>query len=365
MTGSTSISNVRVFTGSGRSEPRIVLVVDGVIADPSSEITPDTIVDGTGCTLLPGFIDAHVHLSSAADLATAAQWGVTTMLDMGAPSPTFTSSLRALTGVSDIRSAASVASAAGGVQTTVMGFPLDSIVTSPDDAERFVTQRAADGADYIKIIVENPAVMGPAALTSTIVAALVVAAHKKNLHTVAQASSVAAIRIAVDAWVDVLTHLPLEVPIDAELAKIIAEKGMTAIPTLVMMRNFVAPAPGRPVRPGALFANASQSVASLGAAGVPILVGTDANSQPGSPYAVPHGEALHEEMALLVEAGLSEIEVLRGATSVPASVFGLRDRGAIAPGMRADLVLIEGDPTTDIAATRNLRGVWINGDRVR
>jgi len=60
-------------------------------------------------------------------------------------------------------------------------------------------------------------------------------------------------------------------------------------------------------------------------------------------------------------AGLSPAEALRAATSRPAQVFGLSDRGAVEPGLRADLVLIEGDPLTDIRATRCIRRIWCAG----
>ena len=74
-----------------------------------------------------------------------------------------------------------------------------------------------------------------------------------------------------------------------------------------------------------------------------------------------HGESLHHEFELLVDAGLSPTEVLQAATSLPARQFGLADRGRVAPGLRADLGLIDGDPTSDIRATRNLQRVWCAG----
>lgn len=55
-------------------------------------------------------------------------------------------------------------------------------------------------------------------------------------------------------------------------------------------------------------------------------------------------------------------EVLTAVTSLPAQVFGLRDRGAIRPGLWADMVLVEGNPVQDIAATRKIRAVWITGE---
>ncbi|HEX9413179.1 MAG TPA: amidohydrolase family protein [Ktedonobacterales bacterium] len=97
----------------------------------------------------------------------------------------------------------------------------------------------------------------------------------------------------------------------------------------------------------------------LTAAGVPILAGTDA-SMPGT----THGASLHREMELLAQAGLTPLEALAAATSVPARAFGLDDRGRVAPGLRADLVLVEGDPSQDFLATRHIRGVWKRGSAV-
>ena len=74
-----------------------------------------------------------------------------------------------------------------------------------------------------------------------------------------------------------------------------------------------------------------------------------------------HGASLHNELQLLVTAGLTPIEALRAATSTPARCFGLDDRGRIAPGARADLLLVDGDPTTNIADTLSIRTVWRQG----
>ena len=73
---------------------------------------------------------------------------------------------------------------------------------------------------------------------------------------------------------------------------------------------------------------------------------------------------MHHELQLLVKAGLSPIEALRSATSVPARRFGLEDRGMIEVGKRADLLLIEGDPTTNIGDSLNIKGVWKKGVRL-
>jgi imidazolonepropionase-like amidohydrolase len=90
-----------------------------------------------------------------------------------------------------------------------------------------------------------------------------------------------------------------------------------------------------------------------------LLTGTDAPA-PGTSY----GASIHGELALFVREGLTPVEAL-AATSAPARCFHLSDRGAIRPGLRADLVLVEGDPTKNILATRNIVAVWKRGIRVQ
>jgi hypothetical protein len=106
-------------------------------------------------------------------------------------------------------------------------------------------------------------------------------------------------------------------------------------------------------------ARAIESVRRLHAAGVDILAGSDAPN-PGT----AHGASLHHELELLVRAGLSPTEALAAATSLPARRFALPERGRIAAGMRADLVLVEGNPLDDITATRAIDTVWKNGHAV-
>ncbi len=91
-------------------------------------------------------------------------------------------------------------------------------------------------------------------------------------------------------------------------------------------------------------------------AGIPILAGTDAPN-PGT----VHGASLHLEMELLVDAGLSGEESLAAATSKAARAFGWQDRGRIAQGLIADLLLIRGNPAQNITETRNIAAVWKRG----
>src|SRR6478736_5395192 len=92
-----------------------------------------------------------------------------------------------------------------------------------------------------------------------------------------------------------------------------------------------------------------QALRQLHDAGVPILAGTDA---PGA--GTTYGASLHWELEHFVDLGLTPAEALASATSIPATKFGMNDRGRIAPGMRADLLLVDGDASKDITTTRKI-----------
>ena len=102
--------------------------------------------------------------------------------------------------------------------------------------------------------------------------------------------------------------------------------------------------------------HAIRNTRALHDAGVPILAGSDAPN-PGT----THGASVHRELELLVRAGLTPIEALRAATAAPADAFDLDDRGRIAAGLKADLVLVRGDATADVRATRDIEAIWKDG----
>jgi imidazolonepropionase-like amidohydrolase len=358
--GPTAITNAAVFDGQRLVPGRTVVIDGGVIrgvsgagGDAGVSLAGATVIDGAGGTLLPGLIDAHVHLDGPGRLAALAGWGVTTALDMASvPEETF--AVRGVPGEADFRSAGIPAVAPGSFHTHLVG--PRGLITGPGEAKRFVADRIAEGSDYIKIVVGSPG----ADHDQATVDALVAAAHEQGRLVVAHASSVAAVTKAQQAGADILTHAPLDQPLPPDLVAAIAAAGQVSVPTLTMMAAIVAAlAP-----PGAAYENARASVAALHQAGVPVLAGTDANGSQGGPAPVPHGASLHRELELLAGAGLAAADVLRSATELPARYFGLPDRGRIEPGLRADLILMDGDPLADIRATRSIRRVWCGGIEV-
>lgn len=338
---------MRVFDGRGLTEPRTV-VIDGAVI--GTDETGAEVVDGAGAVLLPGLIDAHVHPEGRDALARLTAHGVTTGLVMTA-APSVLAALRDHPGLTDLRGTGWPVIGPGGLHVRMPGMAKHAVVHDQDHARRFVAERIADGDDYLKIMLEAPGEGGP---PEEVARAAVDAAHAHGLTVVAHATAPGAYALALDLGVDVLTHLPLAVPVaEDHVARLVAD-GRVVIPTVDMM-NRVAELRGVPDEAHA------ESVRRLHEAGVPILAGSDANASAGVPCQPPFGESLHRELELLVDAGLTTVAALHAATSLPAKHFGLSDRGAIQPGLRADLVLVDGDPVANISATRAISRVWLAG----
>ncbi|HEX9986021.1 MAG TPA: CIA30 family protein [Thermoanaerobaculia bacterium] len=383
--------NARLFDGTAVLASTDVLVEDGRIAAVGKQLkVPEGTqsIDAAGKTLLPGLIDAHVHVYGDAAVE-ALMFGVTTELDQFTLSD-FAASLRAEQAAGKAGHRADVFSA--GILATVpkghgteYGFPIPTL-TTPAEAQAFVDARLAEGSDWIKIVYDDGKAYGISypTLDEPTMRALIEAAHKRKKLAVVHIGTLAGARAAIGAGADGLVHLFADRAPDAELGAFIAQHQAFVIPTLVVLKSLSSPAgggaslvnderlkpylnaatrmrlehgfPPRPKGPATTYAAAEASVRQLQKNNVPILAGSDAPN-PGT----AHGAALHRELELLVAAGLTPVEALRAATSAPAKAFRLADRGRIAKGLRADLLLVNGDATKDITATRDIAGIWKAG----
>jgi imidazolonepropionase-like amidohydrolase len=357
----TTITGVRPVNLDAKTtgEPVDVEFSDAITAiRPVGAVAPaGDVVDGHGRFLLPGLIDTHVHLGSHDALVSAIRAGVTTLIDLGTHPDSLIAEQRAGHGVPAVVSAGSAASAPGSNQIAQMGFPDESGVNDPNDADRYLDWRIENGSELIKIIVEDPAATQVPALDVPTIAALVEGAHRRGLRTVAHVVTAAAFDRGLDAGVDILTHAPLDRPLPGATVQRMVDAGTIASPTLVMMQTVARARYGD--QADNAFHNALQSVTALHDAGVYIIAGTDANETQMAP--VPHGTSLHDETDYLQRAGMTAAEALRAATSAAAAAFGLDDRGRLAEGLRADLLLVDGDPVANPAGIRQPAGVWVAG----
>lgn len=388
--GPFAIVNARIFDGSGVIPKGTVVIEGGRIAAVGPEVKPPagaTVIDAQGATLLPGLIDSHTHNWGDA-LTRALQFGVTTQLDMFTD-PGFARAMReeqakAALERADLVSAGYLATAPGG-HGTQFGIPVPTL-TRPEEAQAWVDARLAEGSDYIKIVWEDGSAYGRTrpSLDRATVAALVKAAHARGKLAVVHVSTQSSARAVLEDGADGLVHIFGDRDAEPGFATLAAEKKAFVVPTLAVEEGgvggpggavlathprfapYLRPAEvtslkGRSDRPSDRrdLIVATEAVRQLHKAGVPLLAGSDAPNR-----GTAHGASVHREMELLVAAGLTPKEALAAATSVPARVFRLADRGRIAPGLKADLLLVEGDPTTDILATRNLLRIWKSGREV-
>lgn len=387
-----AVRDVRVFDGERFIERTTVLVRDGRIAGMGEDIdVPEgmDVVSGNGRTLLPGFIDGHVHTWGDAR-RDALRFGVTTVVDLFSD-PAQLAGARAERSEgtqhaqADMWGAGTLATAPGGHGTQyVMDIPT---LSGPGDADAWVEARQAEGSDFIKIVREDLHVYSSQShlpsLDASTAAAVIAAAKLRGLRAVVHASAQEAARESLRDGADGLVHVFQDAVADDALVALALERDAFVVPTLSVIAGLSGKAsplaedprlrpwlssgqrqslaarmtagPGNP----RLLENAFASVRRLHAAGVRLLAGTDAPN-PGT----AHGVSMHDEVVWLAAAGLAPEAALAAATSAPADAFGLADRGRIAVGLRADLVLVEGDPGADLQATRAIARIWKNGRAV-
>ena len=380
----TLVQDVRLFDGKAIHEHRSVLFDGGLIVDADFKgraPAGSRVVNGAGRTLLPGLIDAHTHAFRAQELPVL--FGVTTQIDMFTDIAQMQKAKQEMAqggnhARADLFSAGTLVTAPHG-HGTQFGLPIPTI-TAPEQAQAFVDARIAEGSDFVKIVMESG--YGFQSLDLATAKAVIEAAHRRGKLAVVHIGNEKDARAVLEAGADGLVHLFPGTSADARgLAALARDKGAFVIPTFTVLESMAGwrgddlladpafadlldkdgQAPlkaryGNKAQPERLLAPKAVTRALVDA-GVPLLAGTDAGN-PGTQY----GASMHRELAALVDAGLTPVQALAAATSVPARVFKLGRRGSIEKGYKADLLLVEGDPSADIVATRRIVEVWKDGE---
>ena len=388
----TVIQGARVFTGDAVLDSATVLIRGRTIESVTSgDDIPATagadaeIVDGTGMTLLPGLIDSHTHNFGPA-LEQALNFGVTTVLDM-LTAEAMAAQWRRQQAAGAVPDRADVF--AGGPVTvegghgTQFGIALPTL-NDPEQTEAFIADRMAAGADFIKVIYEPGSAGRPLpTFAASTLARIATAAHSHDLLAVFHISTAKEAGEAIAAGADALVHMYFDGAGGPDLIEAARKAGIFLVPTLAVLETVTGMAGGlelagdpliapflTPEQRGGLgqdfgrepdpdgMASILADVGALHAAGVPILAGSDAPN-PGT----THGASVHRELELLVRAGLTPVEALHAATAAPVDAFGLGDRGRIAPGLKADLLLVRGNATANVLATRDIAAIWKDGVR--
>ncbi|QYT02105.1 Amidohydro-rel domain-containing protein [Trichoderma simmonsii] len=355
----TAIKNVRVFDGTKLTGLQTVIIDGENISNDTSNI--ETTVDGNGGVLIPGLIDCHVHISNVAGLETLTSYGVTTAMVMACRNYTQCAPLRNLEGVASFVSAGVPATGPGSQHSRTFNLSSQYLIYPTDNATEVVSYTFGNGSDFYKITAE---LNGP---SQSMQDSLVDAVHNLGKQSMTHAADLDAWTQAVLSGTDGIQHIPTNGRINASnVLKARRSTNSWSTPTMNIARYaFANPAiltfTGHQIGGPDSYDNVYQNVRAIHAAGIPILAGTDAVGVINANISVPFGLSLHFELENLVEAGLTTVEALRAATELAAQHHRLADRGKIAPGMRADLILLNSDPLANITNTRDIAKVWVGG----
>src|SRR5579884_1003698 len=390
----------RLFDGRSdtMAQPGLVVVSGGRIQSVGGTAPAGaTVIDLGDATLLPGFIDAHTHLTmdfnpdyngamllalrrpvaeqaihSAANARNTLMAGFTTVRDVGSsdfldvglrnainagivPGP------RLLVAVHALGSTGGHCDDGDGFRFGVLNHetgPEDGVINSPEQARYAVRFNIKYGADVIKTCASG-GVLSPTddvdvpQLSQAELDALVSQAHELRRKTAAHAHGAEAAKRAIRAGIDSIEHGTF---LDDEAFRMMHDRGTFLVPTLATREGLAMSK-----FPPAVQAKAERAVKQQDAMlrralalGVKVALGTDA-------AVYPHGHNVFEFVLMAVD-GMTPAQSLRAGTTSAAELLGMTDKiGALSPGMTADVVAVPGDPLADITKTRNVIFVMKDG----
>jgi imidazolonepropionase-like amidohydrolase len=398
-----ALTGARLIDGTGGPpvEQGTLVIANGRLAaaGPSATVVIPagaTRVDMTGKTILPGLINAHGHLNVDDNtrlpvrehllerLRTYANYGVTAVYSLGSSRADELEAIR----IRDAQRAGLPDRArlyTGGI---------NAVGRTPDEARASVARLAGLGVDLIKYHINgNANDMSP-----EVYGALVDEAIKHNLTTFVHIFNLSDAKGAIEKGTDIIAHSVRDRDVDRALIDLMRQRNVAYIPTLTrdlsvfvyetepaffqepfFLRGIDAyrtevdilkdPALQQRTRESpqaqrikTALQQAMRNLKLLSDAGVTIAMGSDSGS--ANDLGRWQGYFEHVEMAMMVEAGMTPLQVLTAATGNAARIMKLNDLGTLAPGKWADLLVLDADPLADIRNTRQIHSVWIAGRRL-
>src|SRR5262245_38644900 len=373
----TVFEGARLVTGDGRAplENASFIVSGGRFTQVGSaaSVRPPagaTRVSLAGKTVMPAIVDVHTHLSQTRealldDLRRRAYWGVGAAQSLGQDTTDVSFQVRAQTmpGLARFFTAGRGITAPEPGRTTAPYW-----VTTTAEARKAVQENAAKKVDIIKIWVDdrNGSVKK---LSPELYTAVIDEAHKNNLRVIAHIYTLEDAKGTLRAGLDAFAHGVRDKDLDDEFVTLVKQhrdlvlnpnmpdRGVVAdiewLKASLPAAEFETLQKGNTNRPdvNAFWSIQARNLAKMNAAGTRIVVGTDGNT----PYAP------HVEMADMVAAGMTPMQVLVAATCNGAQFLKMTDAGTIEANKSADFIVLDANPVDDIANTRKISSVYLRG----
>jgi imidazolonepropionase-like amidohydrolase len=353
-------------TGADAVPDGAVVIRDGriVSAGPRTQLAIPAnanIIDVQGGTILPGFINAHVHAADSAwTLKAWAKGGVTTVRDLGFFGPyTRTRFINRDTLNANPKCARLFAvgwfiNAEGGYPMAYLGGRVVA-VTSPEEARQAVNNLIDDGADVIKTAMESGYAFGQSGwplLSPEEAKALVDTAHERGKPVTAHVTSARDLERALNAGVDEIAHMVVDELSEQLIARMV-ESGIRWVPTLELWQGVSR------IHPVSHGSKAIKNLALFVEAGGEVVLGTDyagarkVDFDLGMPI---------QEIKWMQEAGMTPMQIIVSATRNGARSCNMeRELGTIEAGKLADVIVVEGNPLIDVNVFTKVRLVLHGG----
>ena len=370
-----ALAHANVIDGAS-NEPQLdvtVIVRNGKI-EQIGKMNPPAgaeVIDLKGRWLLPGFVDAHAHISNLAAARAALQSGVTTARDLGVNN-FFDIGVRELNhaGVADLPDVV----AAGYhvrprpaeelfIDIPKLGALMGKTVSGTENVRRIVRAQIERGVNVIKVMATERAGLPDTdprkrVFTDEEIAAVVDEARKSGVYVAAHAHGDEGAYAAVKAGVRSIEHGTY---LSDRTLALMKERGTYFVPTIATVADLIEPGGDYDnailsIRGRHMLPRVRETAAKAWKLGIKMVAGTDTGYGPNSNRRIPH------EVIELVAIGMPPMEAIKAATSVSAECMGIEKRtGSIRPGLEADFVAVERDPLSDVGNLQDVLLVINNG----
>lgn len=379
-------------------EDSVIVITHGRIrtVGPRGSVTvPDgaVVIDASGKTIMPGIVNAHAHVGGTLGLSTGhyntenltrqlglyARYGVTTVASLGGDE------------------AQGFALRDGQFEAGLNRarvFVAGSVVagSTEESVREQVNSNADQGANFIKVRVDDNLGRSPK-MAPSLIDALIDQAHQRRLPVAVHLFYLDDAKYILRAGADLIAHSIRDLAADQEFIDLVKARDVCYVPTLTrevstfiyesepaffsdpfflkevdggILEELMTPERQSQMRNSASAAAykeglvvAKDNVKRLSDSGVRLAMGTDTG-----PPARFQGYFSHMEMQMMVDAGMSPLDVIRSSTGIAADCINVGDVGTLEPGKWGDLVLLSENPAENIANTKSIEGVWVAGNRV-